>query len=347
MIRVYIAEDSVTVQHILTRMLEGERDILVVGAAMDGVKAQADLAVLKPDLLITDLWMPGQDGYALIEWVMRNQPIPVLVLTDAVDVEGQETVVRCLALGALEVLSKSHMPSRDGLLRLIRTLSGVRPIRLRGRVPGASALPVPLPDFGRAVQRQPPELVVFGASTGGPQVLQAVLSSLPAAFPLPILLAVHIENGFMGGLVRWLGTITPLEVRMDAEGERPRPGCVYFPREAHHLTLDPQGCLRALVPESGEVLVPSVDRLFHSVALARPGRAVACLFTGMGRDGASGMLALRRGGSLTLAQDEDSCVVYGMPKAAMENGGAERSLTPVQMVAELLHLAQDQNKRNA
>lgn len=352
MIRVYIADDSPTVVHLFQMMLEGAPDIRVVGTAGDGLQAKAEVQLLKPDVLVTDLWMPGLDGYGLISWVMSQQPTPILVLSDAVDRQGSEAVVKCLALGALEARAKPRAgtseqfaQSRVEFLFLLRALSGVKTVRRwslgdrREEVPAATPHSAPPTAGGQGRL----EVVAIGASTGGPQVLQAILSRLPVGFQLPILLALHIEAGFMEGMRSWLKSITPLRVLMGVAEGVPEPGTVYLPREGQHLVVTPNGRLGNLRPLPFETLLPSVDRLFASVAEAYGSRACGIILTGMGRDGAAGLKAMRAARARTIAQDEASCIIYGMPKVALEMGGVERSMSPDQMVVELLKLGLERN----
>jgi len=353
MIRVYIAEDSPTVVHLFHRMLEGTPDFEVVGTARDGLQAKHDLQVLKPDVLVTDLHMPGLDGYELISWVMDLRPLPILVLSDAIDREGQTVVSRCLALGALEARTKpvagtpeQFARSRAEFQSLLRTLSGVQTVR--HLPPGDVRLAKPRESATSADPgRLAPEIVAIGASTGGHRVIQTLLERLPRTYPLPILLALHIDGAFADGLASMLEASTSLRVRLGCASEPPEGGTVYLAAGGHHLTVTRDGRVDGLESLVTETLTPSVDRLFTSVAVAYGPRACGIILTGMGRDGAVGLKAMRMAGATTFGQDESSCVVYGMPKVAAELGAVERLMSPAQMADALLEMGRRRREKKA
>ena len=334
MARIYLAEDSPLVSYFLRRLLEGAPDLTVVGVGRNGHQAMKEMEELQPDILVTDLIMPGMDGFELIQWVMATRPIPILVLSDTIGSRASENIMRCLELGAMEARAKPKLDNhedaavaRESFQGLLRALGKVKPIRRRP--PSASP---PAPAASAAAGRRP-EVILVGASTGGPQAVLEFLKRLGPDFPLPVLLALHMERGFMAGLGRWMKEATGWKVDPKAEGP-PRAGTLYLPPEDRHLLLDANGCLQSEPAARLERLVPSVDRLFLS-AVPRARGCAALLLTGMGRDGAVGLRALKDAGALTLAQDEESCVVFGMPKAAQDLQAAGQFLNPAGM-ADLL-----------
>lgn len=340
MTSIYLAEDSPITSYFLRRLLDGAPDLTVVGVGRDGRQAMEDLERLRPDILVTDLVMPEMDGFELIRWVMATRPIPVLVLSDTIDSRSSDQVMRCLELGAMEARAKPKLDSqrdsavaREGFQGLLRALSKVKPL---GRNPAYGAAPLPVTRTQVGGRR--PDFLLIGASTGGPQAVVELLKKLGPGFPLPAFLALHMEPGFMEGLGRWIQGATGWNVDAKADGSPSRPGTLYLPPEGRHLQLDPQGCPRSALASPKDMLVPSVDQLFLS-ALPLATRVAAVLLTGMGRDGAVGLLALREGGAQTMAQDEAGCAVFGMPRAAIELQAAATVLSLGGMADRLSALA--------
>jgi two-component system chemotaxis response regulator CheB len=287
--------------------------------------------------------MPVMDGLELTREVMARFPCPILVVSAVVGDEHPERVFALLEAGAVDVFPKPRgaletgSPEARELVRKIKVAAGVfvfprrRPAAATAangapaapavRPPGASPAVAPILTPSH-------RLVAIGASTGGPQALMTILSRLPAAFPVPVLCVQHISAGFLKGLVEWLAGQCRVKVRIARDGEPPLPGHVYFPEEDTHLVLDEKGCLaHSHAPPLGGHR-PAVSATFESVAKSHGARAVAVLLTGMGRDGVTGMQAVARAGGVTIAQDEASSVVFGMPRNAIEAGAARHVLSP-------------------
>lgn len=323
MIRILIAEDSRVVGVLLKTIFEQEPDMAVVGVAMNGQEAVDMARDLRPDIVTMDIGMPVMDGFEATRRIMAEEPLPIVVISLRANDEEMNTAFRAMESGALAVLEKpvgiSHPEfetNRRELVHAVRTMSAIRVIRRRTAMPYPGIHTGP----GAARANRPPEVVAIGASTGGPQALLTLLKGLPAHFPLPILITQHMTRGFVSGLIAWLQASTALRLCLAEHRQFLMPGTVYFAPDNHHLLLDrsPAGyCIKLDdgVPVHG--LRPSVSRLFHSVAHASRGAAVGVLLTGMGEDGADGMLAMRRAGCHTLVQDNASAVVYGMPGAAL------------------------------
>jgi two-component system chemotaxis response regulator CheB len=296
-IRLLLVEDSPVALAVLQRMLRGLPDMEVVGVARNGQEALGLIPTLKPTLICTDLHMPKMNGLALTQEVMARFPCPILVVSASVREEDRQTVFELLEAGALDIfpkpragLSADYDKARAELLAKIRVLAGVSVFTHRRRSgPGAVQETVALPAVPAALA---PRLLALGASTGGPQALLSILQPLPRSFPAPILCVQHISDGFLQGLVNWLDGCCSLRVAIAAPGDRPQPGVVYFPPERHHLEVGPQGQLLTTQgpPVAGHC--PSVTVLLKSVAAVYGAAAVGMLLTGMGRDGADGLLAL-------------------------------------------------------
>ncbi len=332
-IRVLIVDDSLSVRAVLRRFLSRAPDIEVAGEAEDGAAAVEAAALLRPDVILMDLQMPVVDGYTAIERIMAGRPTPIVVLSSLVNRDAMTAGFEAIRRGALEVLPKPEDPAgweqlAAGLPAMVRELAGAVPAQraaMAAPEPGERRAPVP------AAAPCPHDLrwIAVGASTGGPAALRELLAELLPDPPVSILVVQHIAAGFELGFADWLARELRADVRLAADGEAPGPGAVRIARAGAHLLLEPDGALRLDAqrpPRAGHR--PSIDELFLSCAASCPRQAAGVLLTGMGQDGAEGLLALRQAGGLTMAQDEASAVVFGMPRVALERGAAELALPP-------------------
>ncbi len=339
MIRVLLIDDSPLVLHILQRMLSRFPEIQVVGTAANGREALDLLPALNPDVVCVDLHMPVMDGLEFTRAAMDNYPRPILVVSVSVE-PGSPNVFRLLEAGAVDILPKPRDILGANLDKLanelaskIRILSGVRVFRRHNNA--SAAKPVPMPAAIPRPQLQP-RMVVIGASTGGPQALREILGSLPATFPLPVVCVQHIGSSFLSEMVMWLAEVCPLPVRKAVHGETPQARTVYFAPEDAHLELDNGGERFALSPAAPlDGHRPSVTVTMRAAARCFGAGAVGVLLTGMGRDGADGMASIAAAGGITIAQDEASSTVYGMPKQAVELGAVQHIL-PLEQIAPAL-----------
>lgn len=328
-IRVLVADDSPLVRELLAGVLAEKPGFRLVGTASNGDEAAEMTAKLRPDVITMDLQMPGSDGFAGIARIMADTPTPILVLS----VNREEVrSFRALSLGALDLMEKpdpsSYGAFAEDLTRRLRLLATVPVIRHpRGRKVSGP----PVAWQGRA------RLVVIGASLGGPKAVASILRSIPPSFPAPILLVQHIANGFTGSFARWLRQETRLQVREAEDGDPLVAGTVFVAPSDRHLIAERSAVhLDDAPPENG--FRPSVSRLFASAARSHGDRVCAVLLTGMGKDGADGMAALRGVGAMTIAQDEATSAVFGMPRAAIELD-AVRQVLPLARIPEALELA--------
>lgn len=328
-IRVLLVDDSALALVVLQRMLATSPEIEVVGTATNGREALALIPHLKPALICTDYHMPQMNGLEFTQQVMAYFPCPILVISSAVGDADKDRVFDLLEAGAVDVFPKPRGgPDASALAaeQLIKKVKIVAGVLVRGRTPkpvtasinSSSRRHMPV----QSRHSRPPRIVAIGASTGGPQAIQAILSRLPDHFPVPILCVQHISSGFLPGLVGWLGAHSHGRVQIASDGELPRPGRVYFPAENTHLVIDQTGRMKASKEPPVDGHRPSVTVTFRSVAEFYGDTAIGVLLTGMGRDGGEGMRALALAGALTIAQDEATCVIYGMPKDAVERGAA-------------------------
>lgn len=318
---------------VLSRALQHDGDLEVVGVFQSAEEAIAALPRLKPDLVTMDIELPGMSGFEAVEHMMSVCPLPILVLSSYVNVEIAAVT---LAAGALDAVRKDELDLLDpkgadavALRRRVRVLAGARVIKHpRAHLRGAVATAGSITRFAAAIG------VV--ASTGGPPALSAVLGALPAHFTIPLLVVQHIARGFTDGLARWLDQTVPLPVAVATDGQRLAPGILIAPEDAHLVVL-PGGrlALDRHTPVSGHR--PSGDVLLTSMAEALGRLATGVVLTGMGRDGALGLGRIARVGGLAIAQDEATSAVYGMPRAAAE-AGAEVVLPLGDVAGRLLAL---------
>ena len=361
-------------RQIITGLLEQDASIRVVGAARDGREAIALVEQLRPDVVTMDVRMPVMDGLATTEHLMAYCPTPILVLTASLANHEVDITFKMLGAGALEVVEKPsgtdpQMLARAGheLVRRIKILSRVKVVtHLRGRrkapngtelpseqgaVSAPKAQPLPaLPVRGRAVPfddarpaHRPPAsaapastfpLILIGASTGGPRVVHQILAGLPRDLPAAVLVVQHIAAGFSTGMVEWLSHTSTLPVRLATEGYQIRPGEVLVAPDRHDLLITPEGKVHL---SDSPVLIqrPAIDIAMQAAAAVFGSRAIGVLLTGMGRDGAYGMLTIRRARGYTIAQDEASSAIFGMPRAAIQLGAVDEVLPPSRIAARL------------
>ncbi len=336
MIRVVLVDDSPSVRAVLRRFFARTPDLEVVGEAEDGEKAVEAVLAAEPHVIVMDLQMPVMDGYAAIERIMAIRPTPVVVLSSRANRNQMQTAFEAMRRGALEVLPKPEDTASWQLLAVslpatVRAVAGAW-AQPRPRPARRAAAAVPRLARGRKLR-----YVAIGASTGGPAAIREFLEEIPADAPVSVLVVQHISAGFEVGFADWLNKEFPLDVRLAQDGERPPPGAVRLAPGGSHLLLEHAGVLRL---DAGTPARrghrPSIDELFQSCAESCPEQVAGVLLTGMGADGVEGLDALRKAGGLTLAQDEASSVVYGMPRVALERGAADVALPPRELARMLV-----------
>jgi two-component system chemotaxis response regulator CheB len=341
-IRVVIVDDSLVAREMLAQILATDPEFEIVGEAKDGRQGVEMVAALRPDLVTMDIHMPHMDGLAAVEKIMAYSPTPILVVSSSVRGTGTGRAFDALALGALEVIKKPEPKDWEELdrigrdiIRKAKMLSRVKVItHLSGRRAGERPRGI---DAAPSRAGKSPSLVAVGSSTGGPSALMTVLSALPKEFPAVVLVAQHIAEGFIPGLVQWLDGGCDVEVRVAVDKQAPEPGVVYLAPTGLNLEFDGRS-MRFVAPGQGQLYIPSADTLFASVAASCKTTAVGVILTGMGNDGAKGLKAMRDAGAVTIAQDEDTSTVYGMPRAAAELGAATHVLPIERIGAEVARL---------
>ncbi len=325
MIRVLVVDDSATVRAKLVEVLSSHPDFTVVGEASNGREAIERCTALRPDVMTLDLALPEIDGLGVTEHVMAAVPTPILIVSASFNRGEVFNTYEALNAGAVDVLDKPGVDDDDWDERFIAAVRMVSRIKVithpRGRLRGLHKPTTP-PAIVRANRI---ELLAIGASTGGPSAILDVLSGLPKVFPIGIVVVLHVDPAFAVSFADWLGTRSGRVVRIAEEGSIPQANQVMFAPPHKHLTIH-HGRARLVDSAPRHHCRPSIDVLFESLATDRGANTLAVLLTGMGRDGANGMLAIRRAGGHTIAQDEATSIVYGMPREAALIGGAERVL---------------------
>lgn len=342
---VLVVDDSLICRQLICDALSRDPELEVVGTCVNGREAVEKAKALSPSVITMDVDMPVMDGLTAIENIMADNPTPILVLTADPRNQAPELTCRALELGALALQVKPSLEAPAeawNLAREVKLLASVKVIRhLRGlhrkQRPGASPVagggPSPEPS-----SHPPVGLVAIGSSTGGPQVVHRLLSELPDDFPAPITVVQHINLSFAESLAGWLAASSRLRVRLAKEGDRLLAGEVLIGPPGKHMLITGRGRVSVRGGEPRDGHIPSVTALMESAAQVYGRRAVGILLTGMGCDGADGMLAIRAAGGRTIAQSEESCVVFGMPGAAVAKKAVDQIVHGDDMSSALLRL---------
>ena len=340
MIKVLITEDSPVVRGFLEYVLNRDPDIEVIGMAKNGEEAVQMVLKNKPDVITMDIHMPRMDGFEATRKIMETDPVPIVICSASWNPEEVDKTFRTMEAGAVAALEKprgmGHPNSEASvreLLNTIKAMSGIKVVRrwAKYRQVGKSTA-VPSKE-SRKPSASELKLVAIGASTGGPLVLQSILSGFSKSFPVPVMIVQHIAMGFLSGLVDWLNKTTHFPVHIVKDGERLAPGKAYLAPDDYHLGVVKKNkvVLSKSKPENN--LRPAVSYLFRSVAEVYGDQALGVLLTGMGKDGAKELKMIKDKGGMTIVQDHETSVVHGMPGEAMKLG-AHRMVLPSDKIAK-------------
>ena len=339
--RIAIVNDMVLIVKSLREIVLSVADHEIAWVACNGAEAVEKCAADTPDLVLMDLIMPVMDGVEATRQIMNRSPCPILVVTATLD-GNTAKIFEAMGFGALDATNIPVLGNGPASQQGVDAL--LKKIEMIGKLNRQSSLSSLRRASKPALSNSVPPLIVIGSSTGGPKALAEVISSLPAKLGAGIVIAQHVDSEFSGGLADWLNAQTDLKVRLVSDGRRPESGNVFLAGSNDHLTFTPDLTL-AYTTEPGNIpFRPSVDVFFKSVAKLWPSKGVGVLLTGMGRDGAEGLAALRQAGWYTIAQDEATSVIYGMPKAAKELGAAD-DILPIGEVAPALLRFLNKGKR--
>lgn len=340
-IRVLIVDDSALMRQMLSAILSADPLIEVVGTAPDPLVAREKIKALNPDVLTLDVEMPRMDGLAFLEKLMTLRPMPVVMVSSLTE-RGAEVSVKAMELGAVDVFCKPIDSASGGLMAHGKELVDKVKAAAAARVRALGDRPVRPPQAlaVTTIYKSTDKLVAIGSSTGGVEALRDVILGMPADAP-PIVCTQHIPPRFSQSFAQRLDGLAQVRVKEAVDGERVMAGHVYIAPGDKHMAIIRSGAMLVTRVYDGPLVSghkPSVDVLFHSVAGSCGSKAVGVILTGMGRDGADGLLAMRKAGASTIGQDEASCVVYGMPKAAYEIGAVEKEFPLSRIAEEILRL---------
>lgn len=343
--KVLIVDDSAVVRQMLSEILDSDPGIDVVGTAADPLLAREKIKRLAPDVITLDVEMPRMDGLAFLENLMRLHPLPVVMISSLTE-RGADTTLQALALGAVDFVSKPKFDVARGLQAYAEEIIGKVKMAARSRVRTLVRPPTPRITLDAVAPKAPPRsiqfrttdrLIAIGASAGGTEALRVVLEGMPADAPA-VVLTQHLPATFSTPFAERLDRHSAMSVREASDGEAVLPGHAYLPPGGKHLRIIRDGARWRCRVDDGPAVnrhKPAVDVLFRSVAESAGANAIGAILTGMGDDGARGLLDLRTAGAPTLVQDEATSVVWGMPGAAFKLGATEE-MVPLERIAERL-----------
>ena len=343
-IKVLIVDDSSTAREFLVYLFASDQEFEVIGTAANGEEALAAVKHKKPDVVTMDVHMPKMNGYAATRAIMENCPLPIVIVTGSSAGDEAASPFNALEAGAVAVVKRpvaidrpEHVATARELIQTVKLMSEVKVVR---RWAADKSLLNTQPEKPKAFACQADvKLVAIGSSTGGPLVLQQILSRLPKNFALPIVIVQHITEGFTEGFCHWLQETSGFAASVAANGETIKAAHAYIAPNGYQLTVNRQGTISLTQgdPERGHL--PAVSCLFRSVAAAYGANAIGVLLTGMGKDGAAELGLMKQQGALTLVQDKESSVVYGMPGEAIKIGAATYVLAPERIAETLIGIA--------
>ncbi len=339
-IRVLVVEDSPLMCKVLTNILNADPRILVAGVAHDGKEAVEIVPWLKPDVITMDIHMPRMDGLEATKQIMAYNPTPILVVSASIFKVGMDKVFKAISYGALDVIEKGQMEvarnvtSGTELLEKVKFLSGIKVIRHPLAKLKKVRKPIGIPKISK--QKDLDKIVAIVASTGGPQALHSILKGFPDNFPCGVVIVQHIPSSFIGGLADWLNSESQVEVKVAEDSEEIRPGVVYLAPADLQMRTEEEGMIRLSNDPALNGYMPSGDVLLESVARAYKENAIGVILTGMGKDGAGGIKTIKEMNGMTIAQDEKSCIVFGMPKVAIEMDVIDKVLSYEKIAEEIV-----------
>ncbi len=337
-IKVLIVEDSIVAKELLSYILNSDSDIEVIGYASNGQRALSFLENNKPDLITMDINMPGMNGYQTTKEILKKYPIPILVISAILDPNDMKSTFNAMQAGALAVVEKPHgighskfNDNSKYIIKQVKMLSEIKVVRRKYTQTQVLRRVNKKINSSNNIQ-----IVAIGISTGGPKVIQEIVLNIKSSFSKPILITQHISEGFAESYVSWLKEVSNLPVKLAENGETLLDGHIYVAPSTLSLTVsaNKRVCLKAPKQNSNKP-IPSVSEMFLSVDKIYRQNALGILLTGMGRDGAKELKIMRDNGATTIAQDEESSTIFGMPKVAIELGGAELVMNPTKIIEYL------------
>ena len=351
MIRVLVVEDSPVVREFLVHVLNSDPAIRVIQTASNGEEALKAVEEARPDLITMDIHMPKMNGLEATRRIMETYPTPIVIVSGSSNAREVATTFHAMEAGAVAFVERprgighpDHEATAKELVQTVKLMAEVKVVRRWARLRQDTATSVASPPVKVSSEQAPAEMVAMGASTGGPLVLQTILSGLPSNCSVPVLVVQHMAAGFIKGFADWLAPTSALPIHVARHGEQILPGHAYIAPDGFQMKVEMGGKLSLTEDEPENGHRPSVCYLFRSVAKVYGPKAVGVLLTGMGKDGAEGVREMRDKGAITIAQDKESSVVHGMPGEAIQLDAATYVLPPNRIAAALANLA---NKRGA
>lgn len=339
MIKVLVVDDSPTIREIMKDILSSDKDIEVIGVASNGEEAIRFMEKNKPDIVTMDIDMPGMNGFEATRRIMETTPVPIVIVTALFNSKNIDRTFQAMEAGAVSVIEKPTAVTGDdfdkaaqNIIHIIKLMSEVKVIKRKTTYTNKKIGSMDKYKPKNALQNV--KIAAIGVSTGGPPVLQTIFSKLPSNIKIPILIVQHITPGFIEGLVDWLSGVTEYPIHIAVHGEKVLPGHIYFAPDGFHMEIRGEGKIFLNGAEKENGLRPAVSCLFRSVARFYGKNSMGILLTGMGKDGAEELKLLKDVGAITVAQDKESSIVYGMPGEAVKLDAATCILSP-EKIAEL------------
>ncbi len=348
MVKVLIVDDSAFMRNAISSMLSSDKEIKIVGTARDGMEAIEKIISLKPDIVTMDVEMPKMDGITALKHIMQKNPVPVIMVSSLTS-EGAKVTLEALELGAVDFIPKNLsdlsiniVKIKEMLIDKIKQIGKRDVLKVLLKKQSATKEPgFPKQVVSRAIGDRRIGIVAIGTSTGGPGALQQIIPQLPKDFPVPVVIAQHMPPNFTRPFSERLNQLSQIAVKEAEEGEPVKPGLVLIAPGRGHMRLKRLRGIETVVNilEAKEDFIyrPSVDALASSVAELYPGRALGVILTGMGNDGLKGFTSLKKTGGKIYAQDEKTCVVFGMPKAVIEAGFADKIIPLEEIAGEIIN----------
>lgn len=334
-IKVFVVDDSTVARELLIHIIQSDPALQVVGYAENGKQAIEWLEGHTPDVVTMDIHMPVIDGFEVTRRIMGDSPVPIIIISSGYKVHDAEQAFKAMEAGALAILekpeaygTKEYQRQSQEIIEKIKVVSSIKLVKRKTFLPFHPEITPPVHNI---------EIVGIGASLGGPVAIAHILENLPPNFPVPILIVQHIASGFTDGFVKWLNDTSALPVKVPKHNELALPGHVYIAPDNCHMGIGENRQITLDCVPGASYLQPSIGYLFKSMGDVYGKKAVGVILTGMGRDGANELLSLRKKGGYTIAQDEETCVMFGIPKEAIRLGAIDKVL-PLDYIGEALKL---------
>ncbi len=344
-IKILVVEDSPVVRDYLVYLFSSDPELHVVGTASNGYEAIDLVKKKKPDIITMDIEMPKMNGLEATRIIMQENPTPIVLVSSSFDINEVNQTFAALEAGALSIMAKpmgiqhpQYSKLKNDLIKTIKLMSEVKVVTRRSKYLQKKHSETNEVSVSVDENNTNYKLVAIGVSTGGPQILQNIFSNLPTTFKIPIVVVQHIPEGFLEGMIVWLNKSSKLPINIAKQSEKPIPGNIYFAPAEMHLSIDQQSCFKLIenIPLSN--IRPSVSHLFRSVGKYFGSSAIGILLSGMGKDGAEELRMMKERGSLTIIQDEETSVVFGMPAEAQKLNAHKYILPPSEIVRKLIQL---------